>query len=105
MRVLYFDMDGANHRYKTCTDVPGRNQWACSGYEWPLDQQNNVYSGEAEKDLAVVAAQTPAGTGTSENIILYLYVLWRFESDTLPSVVTHCGDLESFEVLKTTKEF
>lgn len=82
------------------SDVCGRNRWAHLGYEWPLDQQNNVIN-NAKQNICDV--KTNAGTSATERIVVHIDVCWRSAGGrSLPEAFPKTVD--SFEKLSISSE-
>lgn len=85
---------GANDYLVQFEDVPGRNQWARTGYILPESQNKVVFSGDDTESLVTVT------TGLAASLIVRFKLLWKFRFGTLPnleraSIETRVSHLES----------
>jgi len=60
-------------------DNPGKNTWACVGYEWPRSQRNYVVPSDVQVPLISVYSDI-----ASSLVWIRFHILWRFRTSAPP---------------------
>lgn len=65
---------------------PGKNSWACCGYEWPRSHKNYTFNGDAASTGGAIVTKVWSSSGGSPLWIRF-HLLWRHTSVTLPKIL------------------
>lgn len=70
-----------------CESLPGKNQWACAGYQWPASHQNYVFQipgSEPSTNPTILRIYTSA---PNADFWIRYHLLWRVSVSTYPQLL------------------
>lgn len=95
LEMNLYDRDTGNI-CNSFADVAGRNRWAHVGCILPSDWQNNAMLVKTSDTVKLCTYNTNSGTGSTEQIIIYIDTLWRSPAGTaLPQLLRRNSIVDS----------